>query len=91
MKISLDDIWKIVKEKGISYFVTSVAKASGLKAWLLTQVLSKLFDNVIKPAVDWLERKGILWKKKIEIKKAVEDLENAKTPDAIDSAVDNIP
>lgn len=91
MKISLDDIWKIVKEKGVSYIVTTVAKASGLKAWLLTQVLSKFFETVVKPVVDWLERKGILWKKKIEIKKAVEDLENAKTPSDIDSGIDRLP
>lgn len=91
MKISLDDIWKIAKEKGVSYLVTTVAKASGLKAWLLTQVLSKFLETVVKPVVDWLERKGIIWKRKIEIKKQVDSLEKAKTPSEIDSAVDNIP
>lgn len=89
--MSLEAIWKTLKENGIKYLVKSVAKVGGVKAWLLEKLLSRLLEEYVKPVILWLERKGILWKKKIEIKKAVEDLENAKTPDAIDSSIDRIP
>lgn len=89
--MSLEAIWKTLKENGIKYLVKSVAKVGGVKAWMLEKLLSRLLEEYVKPVVLWLERKGILWKKKIEIKKAVEDLENAKTPDAIDSSIDRIP
>ena len=89
--MSLEAIWKTLKEKGIKYLVVSVAKVGGVKAWLLEKLLSRLLEEYVKPVILWLERKGILWKKKIEIKKKIEDLEDAKTPDAIDSAIDNIP
>lgn len=89
--MSLELIWKTLKENGIKYVVISIAKVSGVKAWLLEKLLSRLLDEYIKPVIDWLERKGILWKKKIEMKKEVKDLENAKTPADIDSSVDRIP
>lgn len=89
--MSLELIWKTLKENGIKYVVISIAKVSGVKAWLLEKLLSRLLDEYIKPIIDWLERKGILWKKKIEMKKEVKDLENAKTQSEIDSSIDNIP
>lgn len=89
--MSLELIWKTLKENGIKYVVISIAKVSGVKAWLLEKLLSRLLDEYIKPVIDWLERKGILWKKKIEMKKEVKDLENAKTPSEIDSGIDSIP
>jgi len=89
--MSLEAIWKTLKENGIKYLVKSVAKVGGVKAWMLEKLLSRLLEEYVKPVVLWLERKGILWKKKIEIKKEVKELEDAKTPDAIDSAIDRIP
>ena len=89
--MSLEAIWKTLKENGIKYLVVSVAKVGGVKAWMLEKLLSRLLEEYVKPVVLWLERKGILWKKKIELKKAVEDLENAKTPSDIDSSIDRLP
>ena len=89
--MSLEAIWETIKKNGVKYIVSTVAGLSGVKGWIVEKMLSRLLETYIKPVIDWLERKGILWKKKIEIKKEVKDLENAKTPSEIDSGIDSIP
>lgn len=88
--MSLDNIWKMLKEKLIEYLVVTISGLSGFKAWVIRKMLSKLLDDYIKPAISWLERKGIVWKKKIEIKKEIKDIENAK-PSDVDGRIDHIP
>ena len=89
--MSLEAIWETIKKNGVKYIVSTVAGLSGVKGWIVEKMLSRLLETYIKPVIDWLERKGILWKKKIEMKKEVKDLENAKTPSEIDSGIDSIP
>lgn len=89
--MSLEAIWETIKKNGIKYLVGTLAGLTGVKGWIVEKLVSRLLDTYIKPAIQWLERKGILWKKKIEMKKEVKDLENAKTPSDIDSSIDRIP
>lgn len=89
--MSLEAIWETIKKNIIKYLVGTLAGLSGVKGWIVEKMVSRLLDSYIKPIVLWLERKGILWKKKIVMKKEVKDLENAKTKSEIDTSIDNIP
>lgn len=89
--MSLESIWKTFKENIIKYIVVTLAKLSGIKGWIASKILSRLLDEYIEPVIAWLDRKGIIWKKKIEQKKDVKELEDAKTQTEIDTAIDNIP
>lgn len=88
-----DTIWTLIsglfKKELIKKFFG--AAIGGLKGFLVSLFLDKLLNKLAKPTYDYLIRKGMIYKKKKEVKEKVEKLEGADNENDFNDSFDNIP
>ena len=66
------------------------ALVGGIKGFIASYILGKLWDRILKPAVLWLGRKVPIWIKRPFRKKKAKALQEAKSEADVDSAVDDL-
>ena len=67
------------------------AVVGGIKGFIATYIIGKLWDKWLKAPTLWLGRKIPIWIKRPFRKKKAKKLQGAKSEEDVDSAVDNMP
>lgn len=79
-------IWNVIRSAAVNGALAFIKKSGGIWTWLASLAV----DLVLKPIYNLVYRKGQKAKDKIEGKEQAKNVHEAKTPDEVRRAVDDL-
>lgn len=89
----LNSIFETFKGRIIKFALIKIfgRVVGGVKGYIITKIVGRLVDKVIKPAYKWATRKTYIFFKKFKFKKAGKKVEEAESENDFNDSFDDLP